>query len=323
MLTKPTPQRRRVVAAAACAAGVALGAAASAAQAETIVGLTTTNALLMFDSSAPTAASTPMTIGGLAMNERIIGIDLRPSTGVLYGVSNLNRLFTLNTSTAMASFVANLVADPSDLTNPFMGFQSPAIGIDFNPVPDLGQTLPSLRITSTAGENLRVNVNGANAGRVFTDANLNLAAGGTPSIAGSAYINNDRNPATGTALYNIDTVSDTLSVQTPPNNGTQVLVGGLGVDAIGVTGFDVSGATGIAYAAMTDSFSGKSGLYRINLGSGAATWVGDFGIGGDTAIAPPLLDLTVAAIPEPQTHALMVAGLLAVGAVVRRRSVAP
>jgi hypothetical protein len=314
-LKRPASVRHRLATLSAAAALLAAGAAA---QAEGVIGLTTTNALIRLDSAMPTQASAPVQITGLAFNERIIGIDLRPSTGMLYGVSNQNRLFTLNANTGMASFVAVLVADPSDASSPFMGFKSQALGIDFNPVPDLGQTLPSLRITSTAGENLRVNVNAANAGRVFTDTDLNGPGGGMPSIAGSAYINNDRNAATGTTLYNIDTAADALYVQTPPNAGTQVLVGSLGIDAIGVTGFDVSGATGMAYAAMTDSFTGKSGLYTIALNSGMATWVGDFGIGGNTAIAPPLLDLTVAAIPEPGSYALMAAGLL--GLALRRRA---
>jgi hypothetical protein len=299
-------------------ATTALLAGAAATQAEGLVGLTTTNALIRLESATPAQAGVPVQITGLAFNERIIGIDLRPATGMLYGVSNQNRLFTLDANTGLASFVAALVADPADASSPFTGFKSQALGVDFNPVPDLGQSLPSLRITSTAGENLRVNVNGANAGRVLTDTDLNGPGSATPSIAGSAYVNNDRNPATGTTLYNIDTAADALYVQTPPNAGTQLLVGSLGIDAIGVTGFDVSGATGRAYAAMTDSFTGKSGLYTIALNSGMATWVGDFGIGGNTAVAPPLLDLTVAAIPEPGSYALMSAGLL--GLALRRRA---
>ena len=77
----------------------------------------------------------------------------------------------------------------------------------------------------------------------------------------------------------------------------------------------------MAYAGLTldGTDTGKSGLYSINLGTGAATLIGDFGIGGNTAISPPLLGLTVAAVPEPGTYAMLIAGLLGIGLVGRRR----
>ena len=63
--------------------------AASPVQAETIFGLTTTNALVIFDSAAPGLSGPAMTTSGLANpNESILGIDLRPATGVLYGLSS-------------------------------------------------------------------------------------------------------------------------------------------------------------------------------------------------------------------------------------------
>ncbi|MFN0182575.1 MAG: DUF4394 domain-containing protein, partial [Aquabacterium sp.] len=291
---------------------LALAAVAStAAHAETLIGLTSTNALVRFDSSMPTNASSPVTISGLAsFNERVIGIDLRPRTGVLYGLSDRGNLYTLNATTGAATFVAGLVADPGDMTSPYAGLQGSSIGIDFNPVPDNNVSdPPSLRVMTNAGQNLRINVNAPNVGRTLTDATLN---GATSMLDAVAYSNNDRDPNTGTTLYGIDMATDTL-YSLVANAGTSTAIGGLGVNTIGVAGFDISGATRIAYAALTDGTTGKSGLYTLNLASGAASWVGDFGIGGSTSIAPPLVDLTVAAIPEPGTYALMLAGLAMVG----------
>ncbi len=291
--------------AAACAA---LGAATPS-HAESIIGLTTTNALVVFESATPTQSGTAMNISGLVgADERILGIDLRPATGKLYGLGSGGNLYTLNAATGAASFVAALVADPADLFNPFAGLSGSSFGIDFNPVVD------RLRITSNSGQNLRINVG---TGGVTTDTGLN---GGAASIAASAYTNNDNNPATATTLYGIDGGSDMLFRQAPPNDGVLTAVGALGVDSSDVAGFDISGATGTAYAALTDGDTSKSWLYTVDLGTGATTLVGPFGFGGNVAFAPPLLDITVAAIPEPGTYALLAAGLLGIGWVARRRT---
>lgn len=283
---------------------------AAPAHAETVVGLTSTNSLVRFDSAAPTFASAAVSITGLlGANERVLGIDLRPANGAIYGLGSAGNLYILNALTGAATFVSVLVADPLDTTSPsFTGLSGTAFGIDFNPVVD------RLRITSNAGQNLRANVV---SGRVMADLPL---SGATNSIAASAYTNNDNDAATGTTLFGISGATDTLNLQSPPNNGTQTVVGSLGFDTSNVVGFDISGATGIAYAALTDNDTAKSGLYTINLATGAATLVGAFGLGGNSSIAPPLLDITVAAIPEPETYAMVLAGLLLVGSVARRRS---
>ncbi|MCW5626620.1 MAG: DUF4394 domain-containing protein, partial [Burkholderiales bacterium] len=182
-------------------------AAASPTWAESIIGLTSTNQLVIFDSAAPTNAGSPVTITGLAANEMILGIDRRPTTGMLYGLGSGNNLYTLDAMTGAATLVGGLMADPGDASMPFAGLAGTSFSVDFNPVPDLGMTLPSLRVTSNTGQNLRINVNGANGGRTFTDGDLNIPAGGSPTIVASAYTNNDTNAGTGTALYAIDSAT--------------------------------------------------------------------------------------------------------------------
>ncbi|MES3013650.1 MAG: DUF4394 domain-containing protein [Pseudomonadota bacterium] len=289
-------------ASASAAAAVAALVFGAPAHAEPVLGLTTTNALFTFDSATPTNASTLNTITGLqGVNERILSIDLRPTTGVLYGVSSDDKVYSL-TSTGQATFVGGLGA----------ALASDVIGIDFNPAADLAG-MASLRVVSSTGQNIAYNV-ATGMGTVATPIQ--------PSFAAVAYSNNDLNAATATSLYYIDIATDTLRVATTAFNAPTINpVGSLGFNANGVAGFDI-GASGAAFAALTDADTGKSGLYSINLATGSASFVGAFGIGGNTAISPPLLGLTLitAPIPEPSTYALMLAGLLGIGWVARRRS---
>ena len=295
------PSRRLPHVVAAVFAGLAVSA-----QAQNLVGLTTTNALLTFGSGTPANGSSLATITGLqSFNERILSIDLRPTTGLLYGVSSDSKVYSLTLGGA-ATFV-------SALSSPL---GSGVIGLDFNPVADLAG-MASLRIVSSTGQNVAYNV-ATGATTVATPIQTGLAS--------VAYSNNDLDPATATSLYYIDTTSDTLRVATGAFNAPVITtVGALGLNATGVSGFDIFGFGNSAFAAMTDSDTGKSGLYSLNLATGAASFVGDFGIGGNTAIAPPLLGLTAAAVtpvPEPETYALMLAGLAALGGVARRRRAA-
>ncbi|MEF7612574.1 DUF4394 domain-containing protein [Aquincola sp. MAHUQ-54] len=292
------PSRRGLSLAAALALGAGFCLPASALP---VIGLTTTNALVTFDSASPTNGSTLSTITGLqSANERILGIDTRTSTGVLYGVSSDSKVYSLTMGGA-ATYVATLAT-------PLNGS---AIGVDFNPVAD-NTAMTSLRIVSSGGQNLAFNVD--------TGATANTAGMIPTGLTSVAYSNNDRDAGTSTALYYIDSGSNELKIApTAFNSPTITTVGSLGMDVTGVSGFDIySASTG--YAAFTDADTGKSALYSIDLATGAATFAGAFGIGGSTAIAPPLLGLTIAAVvPEPQTYALMIAGLAAVGFVARRR----
>lgn len=295
------------------AAGLTAVAAAAltashVARSQQIIGLTTTNALITFDAATPQNGS-PMTfITGLeGSNQRILAIDTRPTNGLLYGVSTDSKLYTLNAATGAATKVGNLS----------VALNGTSFGFDFNPVADTNG-VASLRIVSDTGQNLAVN---AGSGAATTQTALTFG-GNAIGAAGAAYKDNDANPATNVVgLYFIDAASDGLYFTGAPGGGVLSFVGSLGWDTTGVLGFDITGVGNTAYAGLTlnGTNTGKSGLYTINLGTGMATLVGDFGIGGNTAISPPLLGLTVAAVPEPQTYALMLAGLMGVGFVARRR----
>jgi hypothetical protein len=94
------------------------------------------------------------------------------------------------------------------------------------------------------------------AGDTFTDGALSYAPITAtprpvePGVNAAAYTNNDTNPATGTALFDIDAVTQRdLVAQSPPNDGTLTKVADLDLGVRQVQGFDIRGADE-AYAVL-------------------------------------------------------------------------
>jgi Domain of unknown function (DUF4394)/PEP-CTERM motif len=283
----------------ACLFALALSATASA---EGLVGLTTTNRLVTFDSATPGSIVASIAITGLQANETILGIDFRPANHVLYGLGSTNRLYSLDPTTGAATQIGSAGA---------FTLSGTAFGFDFNP------TVDRIRVVSNNGQNLRLNPNDGTL--AATDTALAYAAGdvnasATPRIVGSAYTNNFAG-ATTTTLFAIDANLDVLATQNPPNAGTMNTVGALGFNTSDLVGFDISPLTGVSFASLTAPAGGTSQLFTINLGNGAATLVGTVGLN------VTLADISVAAtpVPEPETYALIAAGLLALRVVALRR----
>lgn len=229
----------------------------------TLWGLTTANKILRFASDAPATIQGEVQVTGLGADENLLGIDFRPATGQLFGLGSSSRLYTIDPATGAATVVGTGVLSPTLSGTDF--------GFDFNPLVD------RIRVTSNTAQNLRLNPNnGAVAAvdgtLVYTTTDRN--AGAMPNIVGSAYTNNVPGPP-GTVLFNIDSNLDVLVTQNPPNNGVLNTVGALGVDTTAQVGFDIIGEN-MAYAALTVAGQG-SGLYMINLSTGAATLVGPIG----------------------------------------------
>jgi hypothetical protein len=106
-----------------------------------LIGVTTSNELIRFDSAAPgTILAGPTPITGLDEFAQLRAIDFRPLTGALYGVTTLDRVFVINPVTGAAHLVGT--------TSTTVGGSN--YGIAFNPVSD------RLRMVSDADRNVRI-----------------------------------------------------------------------------------------------------------------------------------------------------------------------
>ncbi|AUD03334.1 DUF4394 domain-containing protein [Spirosoma pollinicola] len=192
---------------------------------------------------------------GLMSGERMLSIDFRPATGQLYGVSNMSRLFVINTATGEARPLT---------TTPFTpAIAGSVVGLDFNP------TVDRIRLVTNTGQDLRLNPETGTVAAV--DGSINGISGAM--IAEVAYTNN-RAGATTTTLYDIDPATDRLYIQNPPNNGTLTDVGSLGLDITGSAGFDIApGDNTQGLVAVT--FNGSSELQQINLSTGRLQKLGN------------------------------------------------
>src|SRR6185369_7546971 len=135
-----------------------------------IYGLTTNNKIVTFLSAAPGTLLPPPTgaavaIVGLNAGETVLGIDVRPATGEVYGITTASRLVTINPLSGSATVKATLS----------VAVTGSEIGIDFNPTND------RLRIIGDNGQSLAVD---PDTGTATANTALNLG-----NVTGVAYTN--------------------------------------------------------------------------------------------------------------------------------------
>ncbi|MDH6251104.1 WD40 repeat protein [Chryseobacterium sp. H1D6B] len=229
-----------------------------------VYGITGTNELVSFNAKSPASFSSKTAVTGIVSGEKLLSIDFRPATGELYALSNASKLYIINTSTSAARLVSSTAFSPA--------ISGTIASIDFNP------TVDRIRLVSNNGQNLRLHPEtGAVAA---TDMNINGA--GTPSITGIAYTNSKAG-ASSTTLFDIDMSSGKLFKQDPPNNGTVVEVGSLGISFTGQTAFDIKYDNSVALLATQSGTNGN--LHLLDLNNGKATAIG--------SLQQPVLDLAI------------------------------
>lgn len=242
---------------------------AGAAQAGSVVALLDGNRIALVDVKALSAGPAMTVTSG---SGKLVGIDVRPADGQLYGLFEDGTVATIDPMTGKATTTAKLetMLSPGNV----------AI-VDFNPVAD------RLRVMGSDGTNLRANVDD---GKVVTDGKLKFAATDmhkdeAPMIVAGAYTNSVKG-AKETALYDIDARTMALVKQAPPNDGILNSVGKIGVKA-DAHALDIVTTGAGAHEAWL--MAGGT-LYSLDLATGKTMAVGTIaGVDGkvhDIAILP-------------------------------------
>lgn len=253
-------------------AGVVMAmASAVSSSAATLAALQDGKTIVWIDTDTKkVVGSAPIASGGM-----LVGMDVRPADGKLYGLTPDGAIVTVDAKTGAWTKVSQLSEMlPSGV----------AIAVDFNPVAD------RMRVIAANGMSLRVNVAD---GKAVVDGSLKYAAtdaavAKAPGVTAAAYTNSVAG-AKETALYDLDTMTMSLVKQTPPNDGILMTVGALGAKLDGPAAFDIwSDGMGKSVGWLLNN--GR--LHSVDLATGAATSVGAIaGLKGritDIAILPAM-----------------------------------
>jgi hypothetical protein len=251
------------------------------------LGADGTSLTVFTDMSAPDAAQTLPLTGGM-----VDAIAYRPVTGELLGFSKAGKVFVIDTETGALSDTGATFAPEIS-----MGTDA-AVALDFN------NAIDAVRAVSSDGVNVvyfpsDFGDDKANSVRRFKDlafAEGDVNVGATPMVFANAYTNAVNGAKQeSTFQYALDGGLDAL-VSLANNEGTLTTVAPLTLDGAPVDvamtgGFDIVSAaagedTGIALLSMEGGET--SGLYQIDLATGALTLMGDTGTAGFTGFAAKL-----------------------------------
>jgi putative cell wall-binding protein len=276
-----------VVALLATAAGVLQpGPTAAQPMADTPTGdevvLLTAAGLVTIDSDQPAVPRSVVPVIG-DEDAPIVTIDVRPSTGQLYGLSESGQLYTVDLD-GTATAVGAPIRLPEDVVE---------IDIDFNPVVDKIRVLASSQAMAEGvrpTQNLRVDPETAEV--VATDPDLAYAPGDPSAelvaqVGGAAYTQ-PFDGTTATVLYGLDWRTQALVTQGTPDGSVSANTGQLFTVALDVDGvrefseFDI-GQSGQAL------FVGRSPvepqLFSVDLADGSVTDLGPLPTSGTPAMA--------------------------------------
>ncbi|NJR44106.1 DUF4394 domain-containing protein [bacterium] len=221
-----TPQRL----AKAIGLGLCLQAISLSGSAQSYYLLTSDSSLAQVLESQPNMPSAAVPVAGLNPGDQLVAIDVRPQTGRLYGLGQNPKtgsaqlyILEMGRSGASAIAIGSTGSFVNAAGNPMPLFAN-GFDMDFNP------TVDRIRVVASNGMNFRMNPNDG----AFVDGNLGGAAGsiaglnpdaalngGATQGMGTAYSNNEANAAL-TTQFTLDSSTNALYIQQPPNAGTLI-----------------------------------------------------------------------------------------------------
>lgn len=255
---------------------------------ETLVAVTASQQLLRFDAGTPGTIASRAPIAGLEEGDGLVGIGWRAARRELIALGSRGRLYVVDAASAKAA----QILPPDGSTIPLHGNE---FGFDVD------SRTGRVRVVSDQGMNLRIS------------PETGQAIDGDPQSEGLQpdgalrYPTGDENEGYPPRLlaiassaagvtYGIDTRHGTLvtlgsgpgdAASVSPNAGRVHTVGSIGIGQVERIAFDISAATGAAYAAFTPGDAKQSRLYLIDLTNGRATFLGSI------AAAEPIRALAV------------------------------
>lgn len=254
---------------AAVAVAVAVAGASAPGFAATIAALQDGKSIVLIDTDKKKVTGSVKLAGG----GMLVGIDVRPADGKLYGVTPDGAIVTVDAKTGKWE-------KKSQITEKLPA--GAAVTVDFNPAAD------RLRILTSTGTSLRINVDD---GKTIVDGSLKYAEadankGKMPKVTAGAYSNSFAGTKE-TNLYDLDTGNKAYVRQAPPNDGILNTLGKMTMS--GPVAFDI----------WSDGKGGNQGwllsggtLYTLDIATGATKATGKVtGLKGkisDIAILPAM-----------------------------------
>jgi hypothetical protein len=253
---------------------------------EHVFAVTADGTLIRFNAGQPSRVleSKPVT-GLVAQGEQLVGLDFRVARGVLYALSGVGRIYTLDTATGVLKQVGTGTLATA--------LQGDSIGMDFNPAVD------RIRIVTASGQNLRAHPDTG----VQVDSNATLQGvqsdstpqfdrgdvnmGQKPVLAAAAYTYNNENEKI-TTMYAIDRATGSLVRQgskegvqpfVSPDTGKLTTIGALGTGPLVDAAFDISDVANTPLIAVRTAADARTRLHLLDLSTGKATSLGIVGDG--------------------------------------------
>lgn len=249
--------------------------------------------LIRFNASTPANYSFGSVGGDLGASELIIAMDVKPSTGELYALSDAKKIYTINTINAAATLVSVI-----DDTKPWDLGEVGVVGFDFNPNGEtlriVGGDADGNATVAPGSTNINFTVDpSTNPATVTVLAAPQQVPFKMTSVAFSGNVSNSQS----TVYYGIDSLSNRLFTIDTNTSGEPITTPGrvtfsknlVGITATDVGGFEVVGAE-TAYLLRSNGTT--SSVYTLILATGTAAQLGAGPVGSSSGFAEELVGLT-------------------------------